>query len=235
MKNHLKISEKTKIDGEKEALEILMDVQSSLNRNEQIAFFFFFVKNGEIFHLEKTNFFIKTLLLSNKTLLREIVDFYQDPKIDFDLVDEKILEIWNEYIKGNLGTCATYFGSIAVNLIKQYLENTKLYDELKRESHISFKDKILNKDHIDIVGRSKGKCDVYECKHSIDSQKDKIPIQMDKLRKTSAALLSLGYKSEFYLSTIEFMEKENILLYDSDLSIENIINGEDVFKTPIKV
>lgn len=40
MKNHLEISEKTKINGENEALEILMNVQSSLNKNEQIVFFF---------------------------------------------------------------------------------------------------------------------------------------------------------------------------------------------------
>lgn len=58
MKNHLEISEKTKINGENEALEILMNVQSSLNKNEQIVFFFF-VKNGEIFTLKSRVYSLK--------------------------------------------------------------------------------------------------------------------------------------------------------------------------------
>lgn len=76
--------------------------------------------------------------------------------------------------------------------------------------------------------------DVYESKHSIDPQRDKIHVQIGKLMRTSTILLHLGYKSEFYLATIEFMTKGNIILYDPNLSFENIINGEDVFNTPIK-
>ena len=71
----MQISQKTKVTGEKEeGLEIIHNVQTSLNEHEQIFFFFFFVTNGELFHLTIGKFFFENLFEETKINFNEIVD-----------------------------------------------------------------------------------------------------------------------------------------------------------------
>jgi hypothetical protein len=212
-------------------LEILNNIKSSLNIEEQVIFFFFFAKNSsELFHSDKVD--INKLLSMNRTVIREIIDL--DKNVDFELADRKILEIWNNYVKGNTGKSANYFGIIALHLVKLFLQNSSTYNDIEREAKIFLRNKPIHNDYIDIVGKSLPICDLYESKHAIYPQRDKIPVQMDKLRVISKELINNNFKSKSFLATIEFIKKENIKFHDPNLSTDEIINGEDIFSIPIK-
>ncbi len=230
--NQLKIVEKTRIDGEKEGLEILNNIKSSLNKKEQILYFFFFVKNSTIFHEPQAEYFLKSLFLKNKIDFEEIVDL--DIKdIDLELVETKILETWQKYIKNNLGTCSSYFGVISRELIKSFLKEKK-YKKIKREAKICNQhNKPIHEDHIDIVGKLDVICDLYESKHAIYPQRKKAADQLKKLSKIVEELINLQFTSKRFLATIEFINK-NVACEYVNINTLEFLNGEDVFKTKMK-
>lgn len=228
------IIENSRVDGEKEALEILNDIESSLQVTEQILFFFFFVNNGVIFHDKNNEFFLQNQLLKNRIDFENIVDL-DISTIDLDVVDNKIYDIWVRYIENNSGKCASYFGEIARNLIKSFLEKTSQYHQLNREAKIHNRHNPIHEDPIDLIGHSDSDCDLFECKHTIRSQSKKTSEQLDNLCDIVGDLKTLQLLSRRVLATIEFINK-NIVCdlindYDNNIKINNsdVINGEDVF------
>lgn len=235
----MRIIEKGRVFGEKEAFEILENIESSLRFKEQVYFFFFFVKNGVIFHFKNNESFLKSQLLKNKIDFQHVVDLDINTDFDLKIVNDKIYEIWEEYIRGNSGTCSNYFGEIARNLIKCFLEKNSKYLKLNREAKIHFSNPIHD-DEIDLIAHSDTDCDLFECKHSARSQIDKSAEQLDKLCEIVVDLKSYSLTSSRFFATIELINKSIIrdLINDignvNEIYIHDVINGEDVFNVKIK-
>ncbi|MGB9980220.1 hypothetical protein [Methanobacterium sp.] len=230
---NLKISERTNVPGETEGLQIIQDVQSSLNLHEQIFFFFFFVNNGELFHLTNGRFFLENLFEEAKINFEAIVDL-NNPQIDFESVKDKVFEIFDNYIDENQGRCSDYFGFVALHLIKALIEDINNYEKVKRESKVCLYNRPINNDPIDLVGRLIKGCDLYECKHAASTQMDKIQTQINKLGQINSTLINQGYNGNYFLATIEFINKNVICDNIMGISTSDIINGEDVFGVSIK-
>lgn len=226
--NELVLVEKNNILGEIEALEIL-DSLKELDIDDQIFFFFFFMKNSWIFDKQDSLFNGKTdfdqLILKSKRSVFRVLRLHH---ISDDTVN-KILEIWNKYIKNNEGTCSNYFGCINVILIKNYLE-TDPKNNIKKEAKLILDGEALNEDYyIDLVCEN-NTYQVFECKYRIMSQIDDIKRLIKKLKNLVIKLNKCDYKGDCLLGTIDFLPKENITIeIDGVLNEDKIINGEDIF------
>lgn len=228
MLKQLRIVEKRKIDGEKEAEEILREVYTSLAKEEIFCFFYFFVRKGFIFYLRDKNDHKRKLenyLLSYKQSIKRILDF----AVNFEKVDLMILSIWRRYIKDNPGASANYWGLITMHLVKSFLENKKICDGVYREAKILCKNEIIS-DNIDLICTKKPKYDLYECKHKVDTQDKKIIIKIDKLKKIIQKIMEMGYYGEVFLATIDYNKKERIAnRIENVLDEKYIINAENIF------
>lgn len=231
----LKVKQKRKINGEQEALDILQDVRSSLNKEERIAFFYFFVEHSFIFYLHRCKsksekefrkITLDNYLQSYKSTFERVINI----PVDFKKVDSKILDIWKRYIKNNPGTSANYWGLITVHLLKSLLENRKECDEIYREAKILYNNDVISGGYIDILCIKKTNYDLYECKHKVSSQYVDIIVKIKKLKVLTEKIKKIRYSSDIFLATLDFSKKERITnLIERLLDEKHIINAENIF------